>query len=312
MSSVFTARRVVDLIPVISRTVDDLVADMATGHGDVVDFMQAFAFPLPVSVICELLGVPHGDRMRFRPLAADLTEALELSSGERFSAAAASAAEELADYFTDLVDRKRAQPSDDLIGALVAARDAGQARLSDEELLANLITLLVAGFETTTNLLGNGLALLMDRPEVLQRVRTGEVAVPAFVEEVLRFDSPVQLTTRVALADGLTIAGTEIPQGAGLVLLIGAANRDPSRYAEPDDFDPSRTDIRPLSFGAGPHICLGSQLARLETTIAFERLVGRRLAAAPEGVRQRRERVVLRGYEAFPILAPTAQEKVQS
>jgi cytochrome P450 len=194
----------------------------------------------------------------------------------------------------------------------VAARDAGQARLSDEELLANLITLLVAGFETTTNLLGNGLALLMDRPEVLQRVRTGEVAVPAFVEEVLRFDSPVQLTTRVALADGLTIAGTEIPQGAGLVLLIGAANRDPSRYAEPDDFDPSRTDIRPLSFGAGPHICLGSQLARLETTIAFERLVGRRLAAAPEGVRQRRERVVLRGYEAFPILAPTAQEKVQS
>ncbi|MDX3234692.1 cytochrome P450 [Streptomyces sp. ME03-5709C] len=310
MSSVFTARRVVDLTPVIARTVDELLADMATAQGDVVDFMEAFAFPLPVSVICELLGVPHSDPLGFRPLAADLTEALELSASEELSAAAAAAAEGLADYFAVLVDRKRAQPSDDLVGALVAARDAGQARLSDQELLANLITLLVAGFETTTGLLGNGLALLLDRPEVLQGMRSGEVAVQAFVEEVLRFDSPVQLTTRVALTDGLAVAGTEIPQGAALVLLIGAANRDPSRYRGPDEFDPSRPDIRPLSFGAGPHICLGSQLARLEATVAFEQLVGRRLAAAPEGVRQRRERLVLRGYEGFPILGPTVPERV--
>jgi cytochrome P450 len=164
--------------------------------------------------------------------------------------------------------------------------------------LANLIMLLVAGFETTTSLLGNGLALLIDRPELLRRVRTGEVTVPGFVEEVLRFDSPVQLTIRVALTGGLEVAGAEIPRGAGLVLLIGAANRDPSRYARPDEFDPTRTDI--------PHTCLGSQLARLEATIAFERLAGRRLAAAPEGGRRRRERLVLRGYESLPILRPTS------
>lgn len=310
MSSVFTARRVVELTPAIARTVDSLLTDMAAGHGEVVDFMQAFAFPLPASVICELLGVPRADRARFRPLAADLTEALEISSEEQLSAAAAAAAEEFAGYFTDLVAQRRTQPSDDLVGALVAARDASPDLLSDEELLANLIMLLVAGFETTTSLLGNGLALLTDRPELLRRVRTGEVTVPAFVEEVLRFDSPVQLTTRVALNDGLTAAGTEIPRGAGLVLLIGAANRDPSRYPRPDEFDPTRTDVRPLSFGAGPHTCLGSQLARLEATIAFERLASRRLAAAPEGGRHRRERLVLRGYERLPILRPTSGHEI--
>jgi cytochrome P450 len=306
MSSVFTARRVVELAPAIARTVDSLLTGMTAGHGEVVDFMQSFAFPLPASVICELLGVPQADRARFRPLAADLTEALEISSGEQLTAAAAAAAEELAGYFTDLVATRRARPSDDLVGALVAARDASPDRLDDEELLANLIMLLVAGFETTTSLLGNGLALLTDRPELLRRVRTGEVTVPGFVEEVLRFDSPVQLTIRVALTGGLEVAGAEIPRGAGLVLLIGAANRDPSRYARPDEFDPIRTDIRPLSFGAGPHTCLGSQLARLEATIAFERLAGRRLAAAPEGGRRRRERLVLRGYESLPILRPTS------
>jgi cytochrome P450 len=305
MSSVFTARRVVGLSPAIARTVDQLLADMATGRGDDVDFMQAFAFPLPVSVIGELLGVPRSDRMRFRPLAADLTEALELSSGGDIPAAAAAAADELASYFRDLVDQRRARPSDDLVGALVAARDAGAGRLGDEELLANLIMLLVAGFETTTSLLGNGLALLLDRPELLRVVRSGEVTVPAFLEEALRFDSPVQVTTRVALTDGLSLNGAGIPRGAGLVLLIGAANRDPRRYADPDDFDPSRSDIRPLSFGAGPHICLGSQLAKLEATIALQRLVVRRLAAAPNGVRRRRERLVLRGYDTFPILRPT-------
>jgi cytochrome P450 len=306
MSGVFTARRVVDLAPAISATVVSLLAEMDGGAGEVVDFMGAFAFPLPVSIICELLGVPGTDRLRFRPLASDLTEALELTSGEALSEAASAAAAELAGYFTELVAQKRSAPSDDLIGALVAVRDADHGRLSDEELLANLIMLLVAGFETTTSLLGNGLALLLDRPDLRERLRSGEVDVSAFVEESLRFDSPVQLTTRVALAGGLAVAGTEIPRGAGLVLLIGAANRDPSRYDAPDRFDPARPDIRPLSFGAGAHICLGSQLARLEASIALEHLLRRRLAAAPAGQRVRRGRLVLRGYETLPILRPVA------
>lgn len=308
MSSVFTARRVLGLTPAITRTVDQLLISMGTGEGDVVDFMEQFAFPLPVSVIGELLGVPREDRLRFRPLAADLTEALEVSSVDVPSAAAAAAASELADYFTELVDERRAHPSDDLVGALVVARDDGEQRLSDEELLANLITLLVAGFETTTSLLGNGIALLIERPHLLQRLRTGEIEVAAFVEEVLRYDSPVQLTTRVALRDSLAVQGVQIPRAAELVVLIGAANRDPSRYRKPGEFDPSRTEIRPLSFGAGPHVCLGSQLARLESVIAFQNLIGRRLAAAPGAERRRRERLVLRGYDILPILRPTADD----
>lgn len=306
MSRVFTPRRVADLQPAIEVAVDDLldhVAVAGAGKG-AVDFMEAFAFPLPVTVICELLGVPGSDREGFRPLAADLTEALELSSADALPETAARAAEELAVYFTDLVGQKRTMPSDDLIGALVAARDAEDGRLSDDELLANLIMLLVAGFETTTSLLGNGLSILLDQPQVAGALREGEITVGGFVEEVLRFDSPVQLTTRVARADGLSVAGQGVHRGSGLILLIGAANRDTSRYAEPDRFDASRADIRPLSFGVGPHICLGNGLARLEARIAFQRLLARfeRLErpSAPEPTR--RDRLVLRGYETLPIV----------
>jgi cytochrome P450 len=302
ISKVFTPRRIAALQPAIEEAVNDLLDQLAeAAAGGPVDFMDHVAFPLPVTVICELLGVPPADRRDFRPLAADLTEALELSGNT--SASADAAARELAGYFTHLIDERHKAPGDDLISALVAARDAEDGRLSDEELLANLILLLVAGFETTTNLLGNGLAILLDHPGLTTALRTAQIPIASFIEETLRHDSPVQAVTRQAHADDLTVEGIPIPRGSDLILLIGAANRDPTRYNNPDRFDPTRTDIRPLSFGAGPHICIGNGLARLEAAVAFPQLLTRfpNLSATPGRPPLRRDRLVLRGYQTLPI-----------
>jgi cytochrome P450 len=305
MSSAFTPRRVTALQPAITAAVDSLLDELAAAGagGGLVDFMEQFAFRLPVTVICELLGVPHADRHRFRRLAADLTAALELRADAKDLGPADAAAAELGAYFTRLIADRRAAPGDDLISALVAACDAGDGRLSDDELLANLIMLLVAGFETTTNLLGNGLALLFDYPAAAAALRSGRLPVPAFVEEVLRYDSPVQLTSRVALADDLVVAGVPVPRSSEVILLLGAANRDPGRYQDPDRFDPTRIDSQPLSFGVGAHFCLGNGLARLEASTAFPRLLARfpGLAPAPGSQPARRDRLVLRGYETLPV-----------
>jgi cytochrome P450 len=303
ISKVFTPRRIAALQPAIEDAVNDLLDRLAeaAADGEPVDFMDHVAFPLPVTVICELLGVPPADRRSFRPLAADLTGALELSGGT--SASADGAARALAGYFTHLIDERRTVPGHDLISALVAARDAEDGRLSEEELLANLILLLVAGFETTTNLLGNGLAILLDDRSLTTALRTDQIPIANFIEEVLRHDSPVQAVTRQAHADGLTVEGIPIPRGSDLILLIGAANRDPARYHDPDRFDPTRTDIRPLSFGAGAHICIGNGLARLEAAVAFPKLLTRfpNLSASPGRPPLRRDRLVLRGYQTLPI-----------
>ncbi|MEV4262075.1 cytochrome P450 [Kribbella sp. NPDC049584] len=290
ISQVFTPRRVAALQPVIETAVDDLLGGLPAE----VDFMDRFAFQLPVTVICELLGVPASERDRFRPLASDLTAALELTDSS--DEAADAAARELGAYFVQLI---RDPAPDSLVSALVAARDADDGRLSDEELLANLILLLVAGFETTTDLLGNGLAILLGQPEV------GSDPA-AFVEEVLRYDSPVQVTTRVARADGLSAGGIAMPAGSDLILLLGAANRDPARFPQPDRFDPARADNKPLSFGAGAHICLGNSLARLEAKVAFARLRDRFPTISSAGPATRRDRLVLRGYRTLPVRLSSA------
>lgn len=161
--------------------------------------------------------------------------------------------------------------------------------------------LLVAGFETTTNLLGNGLALLFRHPEAAAGLRSGTLSPAGFTDEVLRFDSPVQATGRVALAEGLSIEGVPVPADSGLTLLIGAANHDPARYERPGVFDPTRTDSQPLSFGGGTHFCLGSQLARMEAEVAVPALLDRFPRLARGGVPTRRDRLVLRGYETLPV-----------
>ncbi|WP_035805754.1 cytochrome P450 [Kitasatospora mediocidica] len=301
IASVFTARRVAALEPAVAATVRRLLDEMAElGSGSAaLDFMDTFAFRLPVNVICELLGVPEQDRYLFRTLAADLTVSLEMIVEPDDMLAADAATDRLAAYFTELAARRRADPRDDLVSALVQVADAADARLTDQELLANLVLLLVAGFETTTNLLGNGLALAFQHPWTADGLRTGKVTPAGFTDEVLRYDSPVQLTSRLPLKPGLTIEGH--PAGNGAFLLLGAANRDPARFVDPDVFDPTRTESQPLSFGGGPHFCLGAQLARLEANLALPALLSRFPALTPAGDPVRRDRLVLRGYQSLPV-----------
>ena len=238
IAAAFTPRRVAALEPAVTAAAETLLSrlEAAAGGGEPVDFMEEFACQLPVTVICELLGVPSADRGRFRgagrrPDRRPGTPARRGPPGYRRQAAA-----ELGEYLTQMIAARRAAPRDDLVSALAAAGDG--VRLPDDELLANLILLLVAGFETTTGLLGNGTALLLDHPDTAAALRSGTVPVEGFTDEVLRYESPVQLTTRQALAAGQVIDGTPVPPGARLIVLIGAANRDPARYPRPDRLRP--------------------------------------------------------------------------
>lgn len=303
MAQAFTARRVAALETGIGRIADALLDGLEEAGGSPVDFMDAFAFPLPAHVICDLMGVPAADRARFRAWAADLSAMLEPLPDPAGLDTADRVAAEVGRYFTGLVAARRAEPREDLVTAMVAARDQGLLR-DDEELVANLAILLVAGFETTTHLLGNGLRLLLDHPGAMAALRDGTVPVQGFVDEVLRYDTPVQLSNRVALTDHVSVGGVPVPAGTHVVVLLGAANRDPAHYAEPGRFDPTRRDSRPLSFGGGAHYCLGALLARLEATVAFGRLPARfpALTSAPGAEPVRRDRIFLRGHEVLPVI----------
>ncbi|MFI5937073.1 cytochrome P450 [Actinoplanes sp. NPDC051494] len=300
-SGVFTARRVGRLREAIVAQVDDALAELETHAVDgAVDVMGHLAYPLPIGVICTLLGVPPQDRGQFRRLAEALTAVLEVRWSEAQGRAAHEAAGELTAYFEALIAIRRREPRDDLVTALAAAHDAGGDKLTADELMGNLALLLVAGFETTTNLLGNGLWLLLRHPDLAARLRADPELAPAFVEEILRYDSPVQLTERFAAGD-TTVGGLPVPAGSELVLLLGAANRDPARFRDPDRFDPDRPGNAPLSFGAGAHYCLGAPLARLEAQVALPALLRRfpELTAAGEPVR--RDRLTLRGWATQPV-----------
>ncbi len=220
----FTARRVAGLEPAIARMADELLAAMADrgADGSAVEFMHDFAYLLPVTVICELIGIPEGDREGFRPVARDLAKVFELDDVASLPAINAAAVELLA-YFTGLAARRRAAPRDDLISELLAISDAADGRLTDAELLHNLTLLLVAGFETTTNLLGNGLQIILEQPSAGAALRDGTVPASAFVEEVLRYDSPVQLTSRIGYET--KIGDTVVADGDSVTTLLGAGQQ---------------------------------------------------------------------------------------
>jgi cytochrome P450 len=296
----FTPRRIAQLEPAIAAITDALLDAMADrgADGSAVEFMHDFAYLLPVTVICELIGIPEQDRDSFRPVARDIAGVFEVTDPETLPAINAAAAELLA-YFTGLTAKRRAHPRDDLLSDLVAVSDSGSGRLTATELLHNLTLLLVAGFETTTNLLGNGLHIVLCDPPAGDAVRDGSVPPAAFVEEVLRFDSPVQLTSRTGY--DTKVGGVPVSPGTGITTLLGAGNRDPHRFADPGRFDPMRQDSGTLSFGGGAHFCIGAALARLEGAVAFPRLLNRfpEIAAAGEPVR--RDRFVLRGFEELPV-----------
>lgn len=297
----FTPRRIAAMRGVVEAQADALVAAMLAGArgGAPVDFMAEFAYPLPVGVICALLGVPAADRPLFRRWATDLTGVLEPEITMDELAVADRGAGELRAYFTELVAARRRAPADDLTTALVQAHDGGD-RLTGDELLANLIVLLVAGFETTTNLLGNGLVALLDHPAAAATLREHPEFAPGYVDELLRYDSPVQLTSRMSTAPSRH-GGVDLPPESWVIVMLGAANRDPRRYPEPARFDPWRPQVHPLSFGAGPHYCLGAALARLEAQVAFPLLLRRLPGLALAGTPERRVRLTLRGYATLPV-----------
>ncbi len=298
VSSAFTPRRVEALRPAIERMVDDLLDGLSDGTGGDVDFVAAFAFPLPVNVIGELLGVPADRRGGFQTLVRDWTQVLEVITPDVLTRADPAAAA-IRDHLAELVEERRRHPGDDLLSALVQAQ-AADDRLTDEEILSNAALLFAAGFETTTNLLTNGLVALLGHPSQYAALgRDPELARPA-VEELLRFDSPVQLSSRVVTAP-VELGGVSVAEGERVVAYLGAGNHDPARFADPGVLRLDRADNAPLSFGGGIHYCLGAPLARLEAQIALPALARRFPSLTLAGEAQRRDSLSLKGYTSLGV-----------
>ncbi|WP_369211221.1 cytochrome P450 family protein [Streptomyces flavofungini] len=290
----FTTGAVEALRPFIARTAEELLDDWPVGER--LDFVTGLALPLPVVVICELLGVPHADRGEVRGLSAQL-----FSAGDPDAVDAASHA--LADYMTGLIAAKRLAPGNALLDRLIVARDADDG-LSEEELCSLAVLLLLAGHETTTNLLGTAVLALLEHPRELDRLRRRPEEIPAALDELLRYDSPVATATFRYTTQALTLGGCDIPAGVPVGIALGAANRDPERFASPDRLDLDRDAAAHLAFGHGIHRCLGAALAKTEADIALRavltRFPGLRLAVPPDQLEWRRTRLV-RGLAALPV-----------
>lgn len=272
VNKAFTPRVIEGMRESIQRVVDELLdAVQARGRMDVI---RDLAYPLPTTVIAEMLGVPSEERDQFKEWSDDFAVFLgTFQPNERQMARALRSIREISEYFRGTVSHLRRTPRANLLSALARAEDEGDA-LSEQELLANALLLLAAGHETTTNLIGNGLLALLQHPDQLDRLKDDPALIASAVEECLRFSSPVQLTTRVVLED-LEIGGKAIWHNQYAVLLIGAANRDPDQFPDPDRFDIDRPENRHLAFGHGPHFCLGAPLARLEGQIAIGSVIRR-------------------------------------
>jgi cytochrome P450 len=300
VSKAFTARVVERLEPRVQQLVDELL-DQALGSPEM-ELIGDLAYPLPVQVICELLGVPPSDHETFRDWSAALARGLDpdlvLSPDEIAQRNAGVAA--FRDYFKGLIEVRRRKPSDDLLSRLVEVEDAGEV-LSEAELLTTCILLLVAGHETTVNLIGNGALALMRNPDQLELLRRDPSLWRGAIEELLRYDPPVQIDGRTALED-VEVAGTRVEAGSFVMMAIAAANRDPAVFPDPDRLDVRRTDLKHLSFGFGTHFCLGAPLARLEGRVALSTLVRRAgtlelLDTAPAY----KDNVVLRGLQSLRL-----------
>jgi cytochrome P450 len=299
----FTARAVARMELTIARLVDELL-DRVAGR-ESFDVLAGFAYPLPVAVICRMLGVPLADEPLFRRWSAQLTRFVDGLTPAGVPGEAppewVPGVVEMHRYVNDLIADRRARPGgEDLISALVAAEEGGD-QLSHDELVSSIVLLLVAGHETTVNLIAGGVLALLRHPEHLVALRADPALAPAVVEEVLRYDPPVQLTARVATEE-LCIDDLVVPAGGMVILLLAAAHRDPDANPDPDRFDPRRTERRHLGFGFGAHFCLGAPLARLEGRIALSRFAQRvRAAKLTVDPPPYREHVNLRGPRALPV-----------
>lgn len=263
------------------------------------DLIADYAEPLPVAVIAELLGVPEEDHHLLRPWSAAIVAMYEYGRTAEVEERAIAAAAEFSDYMRVLGEARRAAPRDDLVSHLIAAEDGGK-KLSGDELVASAILLLNAGHEASVNAFGNGVVALLAHPEQLDRVRSDESLVEPAIEEMLRFDSPLQLFERTARKE-LVLAGVTVPAGGKVAALLGAANRDPAAFAKAEDLDVSRRPNHHLAFGAGLHHCLGAPLARMELQISLPALLRRCPDLQLAGDPVRRPTFVLRGYESVPV-----------
>ena len=297
----FTARRVEDMRPRIQEIVDQTI-DRVAPLG-CMDLIEDFAFRLPVTIICDMLGIPEEHRQTFYSGSRDggrILDPVPLSPAEIAQGNAVNAMTQM--YFQQLFELRRRQPGDDLTTQLVQAEEDG-SKLTNEELTANIILLFGAGHETTVNLIGNGLLALHRNPDQLALLKARPELITNAIEEFLRYDSSVQMTGRVALEEIDDLCGRKVPKGESVLCLLGSANRDPEAYPDhPDRLDITRPNVRPLSFGGGIHYCLGAQLARIEAEIAISTLLRRlpdlRLddAENPEW----RPTFVLRGLKRLP------------
>ena len=295
VNKAFTARRVDQLRPRITAITEELLDDMSARRE--VDLLTAFAFPLPVTVICELLGVPVADRDQFRAWSGTIVS--EMVSSE----VALAHLTAMLGYFRDLLAARRAEPADDLLSALISARDEGDG-LSENELLSMAWLLLVAGHETTVNLIGGGVLALLLHPGELARLRAEPALLAGAVEELLRYVSPVNDATFRFAGEPLELGGVSIGPGEVVLVSLSGANRDPARYAEPERLDVGRDGAGHLAFGHGIHYCLGAPLARLEAQIAFGMLFerfGSITLAVPASELRWRPSSLIHGLESLPV-----------
>lgn len=297
----FTPERMQKIKIRIHEIVDELITRMQGRTR--IDLVDDFAYPLPVTVICELLGVPPQDEKKFHgwstSLVAGLDPDLHLSQEAKQRIAADNDA--ISSYLAKLIRAKRKHPADDVLSGLATHKDEKAGKLHRFDIIATAVTLLVAGHETTVNLIANAMLTLLRNPDMLERLRADPAIVPRLVDEVLRFEPPAQFIKRKALED-IEIAGERIPKGAPIVLLLAAANRDPQRFENPERFDPDRKNNQHFSFGAGLHFCIGASLAKSEAEAALtalaKRLVSPALTADPPPYRAG---AALRGPEHLTI-----------
>ncbi|MEM8534509.1 MAG: cytochrome P450 [Chloroflexota bacterium] len=295
----FTPRRIEQLRPRIQEIADSLL-DEVQPQGQM-EFINDYAFPLPIIVIAELLGVPAEDREDLRKWS---NAAIDVESTEDRFALLAPAMDAFVEYLANMFASRRAHPQDDLITALLEAEEAGD-KLSEDELYAMVILLLIAGHETTVNLIGNGMLALLMNPDQMRLLQEQPALIHSAVEEFLRYDGPVETSTARFASEDVTIGDQTIPRGEQVLVVIGSADRDEERFVDPDTLDITRTDNRHVAFGHGIHFCLGAPLARLEGEIAINTVLRRfpdiRLQDTPENLVWRRS-LVIRGLQKLPVV----------
>jgi unspecific monooxygenase len=297
VSKAFTPRTVERLKPYVERLAGELVDGLVRRGGG--DLLAEVAEPLPVAVIAEMLGVPESDRAPLRPWSADICGMYELNPSKETAARAVRASVEFSDYLRELIAERRKDPGDDLISGLIAAHDEDD-RLTEEEMISTCVLLLNAGHEATVNATVNGWWALLRHPDQLAALRADHSLVPAAIEELMRYDTPLQLFERWVL-DDIEIDGTVIPRGAELALLFGSANHDPAVFTKPGRLDLTRAENPHISFSAGIHYCIGAPLARLELAASMRALLERAPTLSLASEPKRKPNFVIRGLEGLDV-----------